>query len=166
MSDDFASIVNTVNLYAMAVDSHRYAMFEQVFTHDIRCDFGGGAAFTDRAQLMSVFADIHAVFDATQHMTSGHAIKVQGEKAKCLSYVSGRFRRAIEGEHCMFESTGWYDDSLVQTDEGWRIKERTSRMVSYAGDVRVMQAMPGVDTEYDLVSLYGEAQGGRVRFFE
>lgn len=163
-TDDLSSIVNVINLYAIAVDSHRYELFDRIFTEDIRCDFGGGAAFTDRATLSSVFKDIHAVFSATQHLTSGHAITVDGDSAYCLSYVYARFRREVEGADSLFESSGWYDDLLVRSANGWRIKDRTSRMVSYSGDIRVMQAMPGVDTNYHLASLFHEADEGRVAF--
>ncbi len=166
VAEDVALITNLVNLYPIAVDSHRYGMFEKIFTEDIRCDFGGGAAFTDRATLTRVFKDIHAVFTATQHMTSGHAVTVTGEEARCFSYVCGRFRRKLDDGNGLFESTGWYDDLLVRTPIGWRIKDRISRMVTYSGDLRVMQTMPGIDTSYALVSLYEEAHAGRVRFFE
>ncbi|MDB5726687.1 MAG: hypothetical protein JWQ16_3441 [Novosphingobium sp.] len=162
---DYVEIVNVINLYAVAVDAHRYTLFENVFTEDIRCDFGGGAAFTDRQTLCSVFADIHAVFDATQHITSGHAITVDGDRANCLSYVSAKFRRKIDEVDCVFESTGWYDDVLVRTGGGWRIKDRTSRMVTYGGDIRVMQVMPGVKTNYTLSSLASEDKAGRINFF-
>jgi ketosteroid isomerase-like protein len=166
MSDDIASIVNVINFYAVAVDAHRYAMFERIFTEDVECDVGGGAVFTDRATLMKVFADIHAVFDATQHITSGHAVALHGDRANCLSYVSGRFRREIDGSPCVFHSTGWYDDVLVRQADGWRISRRVSRMVTYGGDIRVMQAMPGVDTKYDVAALFAEADAGRIRFFD
>lgn len=162
----FAEIANVINLYAVAVDAHRYDLFDQVFSQDVRCDFGGGAAFTDRQTLSAVFAQIHAVFDATQHMTSGHAISLDGDQAHCLSYVTGRFRREIDGTSCVFETSGWYDDMLVRLPEGWRIKDRSSRMLSYTGDIRVMQAMPGVDTNYPLLALSAEAQAGRIGFFE
>jgi hypothetical protein len=164
--DDIAQIVNVINTYAVAVDAHRYELFERVFCDDIRCDFGGGASFNDRQTLSSVFAQIHAVFDATQHITSGHAVTVSGDRAKCLSYVSARFRRDIDDVPCVFESTGWYDDLLVRTSGGWRIKDRTSRMVSYGGDIRVMQAMPGIDTDYRLLALSAEDRAGRVSFFK
>lgn len=164
-SADRSAIINTINSYAVAVDARRYDLFEQIFTEDVRCDFGGGAAFTDRATLQKVFADIHAVFDATQHMTSGHAITLHGDRANCLSYVSGRFRRRLEEGEGLFQSTGWYDDVLVRTPAGWRIADRTTRMVSVAGDPRVMQVMPGVDTNYTLLSLYTEAAEGRIRYF-
>ncbi|MCK9553760.1 nuclear transport factor 2 family protein [Aquamicrobium sp.] len=165
MQDDRSAIINIVNLYAVAVDARRYDLFAQVFSDDIQCDFGGGAAFTNRDALESAFAAIHAVFDSTQHLTSGHVISLNGDRANCLSYVVGRFRRRLEDGEGFFESAGWYDDFLVRTPVGWRIRERASRMVSTSGDLRVMQVMPGVDTNYELFSLFNEADKGSVRFF-
>lgn len=162
--DDFSAITNLINMYAVAVDSHRYDLFERIFTDDIRCDFGGGAAFADRSTLTSTFRDIHAVFTATQHITSGHAITVNGDEANCLSYVFARFRREVDGSDSFFESTGWYDDVLIRQPQGWRIKDRISRMVSCGGNPKVMQAMAGVDTNYPLLSLSAEAAEGRIRF--
>ena len=162
---DIPNIINVTNLYAIAVDSHRYDLFDQVFAEDIRCDFGGGAACEGRAILVSMFADIHAVFSATQHVTSGHVVRLDGDRAHCFSYVHGRFRRPIEGKEAVFDSTGWYDDMLNRTPQGWRIKDRVSRMVTYGGDIRVMQAMPGIDTNYVLASLYEEVAGGQSKFF-
>lgn len=164
-SDDLIQITNVLNLYAVALDSHRYDLFEKVFTPDVRIDFGGGAAWTSRAALESGFKAIHAVFAATQHIVSGHAIEVDGDRARSLSYVNARFMRDIDGKRAVFDSTGWYDDALIRTPEGWRIKDRVSRMVSATGEHRVMQAMPDVDTDFKLKSLAAEAEAGRVAFF-
>lgn len=164
-AEDFSQIVNIVNLYAVATDSHRYDLFEQIFTPDVRLDFGAGAALDGLDTLMTAYRAIHAVFSATQHMTSGHVVRVEGNEAYCFSYVAGRFRRTLDGGEGLFESTGWYDDTLVRTPQGWRIRERISRMVSHAGDIRVMQAMPDVDTNYILTSLFDEADAGRIAFF-
>lgn len=164
-ADDFSQIVNLVNLYAVATDSRRYELFEQIFTDDIHLDFGAGAALDGLPMLMTAYRAIHEVFDATQHMTSGHTVKVNGDEARCFSYVSGRFRRKLEDSAGLFESTGWYDDDLVRTDGGWRIRRRISRMVSHTGDVRVMQAMPDVDTNYVLSALSAEVDAGKVSFF-
>ncbi len=163
-SDDLAQIVNVVNLYAFAVDSHQYEIFKEVFTEDIRCDFGGGAAFSDRETLMRVFKDIHAAFSANQHIVSGHTTRLAGDTAHCFSYVNAFFRRTIDAKECLFNSTGWYEDKLIRTPQGWRIKDRLSRMVSVSGDHRVMQAMPGIDTEFKLASLAEEASAGQLKF--
>jgi len=160
--DDISQITNLINLYAVAVDSRRYGLFEQIFTQDIQCDFGGGAGFSERDTFISAFEQIHAPFSATQHMTSGHTIMVEGEDAWCFSYVHGRFRRELDNAQALFESTGWYDDVLIKGDEGWRIQRRISRMVSYAGDARVMQAMPGVDTNFVLAALHEDGDAGAV----
>lgn len=164
--DDLASVTNVINLYAMALDSHRYDLFEAVFTDDVRCDFGGGAAWSDRASLVAAFEQIHAAFSAHQHMVTGHTIVIDDDRARCLSYVNARFRRVVDGKDALFDSTGWYDDRLVRTAAGWRIDDRISRMVTAAGDAGVMQAMPDVDTAFSLLSLADEAQAGRIRFFE
>lgn len=164
--DDFSQIVNLVNFYAVATDSHRYERFDEIFTADVHLDFGAGAALDGLDILIPAYRAIHAVFAATQHMTSGHVVRVNGDRASCFSYVTGRFRRMLEDGEGVFESTGWYDDALIRTPQGWRIKDRVSRMVSYQGDIRVMQAMPGVDTNYVLVSLFAEADAGRVAFLD
>lgn len=163
---DTIDIVATVNLYAVALDSHRYDLFEQVFTEDVRTDFGGGAEFRGRQPLVDAFIAIHAPFHSNQHIVSGHSVTVEGDAAFCFSYVNANFTRFIDGTLCLFNSTGWYDDQLVREAGGWRIRDRVSRMVTAHGDHRVMQAMPGVDVDFKLLSLGAEAEAGRVEFFK
>lgn len=165
MGKSIADVVNVVNLYAAALDSQRYGLFEQVFTEDAKVDFGGGVVFPDRATLMAAFDTIHAAFSATQHATSGHVVLFDAGGAKCFSYVHARFRRMIDGVDCLFDSTGWYDDRLVETADGWRIALRASRMVSWTGNIRVMQAMEEASADFPLASLFVEAREGRVGFF-
>lgn len=165
MAPDIPQIVNVVNLYAVALDAQRYAMFDQVFTASVQVDFGGGVVLSDRATLVSAFQAIHAAFSATQHATSGHVVSFGHNEAKCLSYVHARFRRVIDGTDCLFDSTGWYDDRLVESGEGWRIAHRVSRMVSWTGDIRVMQAMGDAPAEFQLMSLAAEAGKGHIGFF-
>ena len=162
---DRSEIVNIINLYAVALDGHRYELFDEIFAADVKTDFGGGAGWSSLEELKAGFKAIHAVFGATQHAVSGHAVRVESDEAYCLSYVCGRFAREIDGQRAVFESTGWYDDHLVRTKAGWRIKDRVSRMFAASGDIRVMQAMPGIDTNYTYFALGDEADAGRVKFF-
>lgn len=157
---DSSSIVAVLHLYALAVDTQRWALFDQTFTPDVQADFGGGAVWHDLATLKRDFEAIHAPFDATQHVTTNHNVNLQGDRAHCLSYVHGRFIR----NGSMFESTGWYDDRLVLTDGGWRIAERVCRMVWWGGDPRVLETTEGVTVEHKLSSLRTEAHAGRLAF--
>jgi ketosteroid isomerase-like protein len=165
-SEDTVRIVAVINLYAVALDSHRYDLFDRVFARDARTDFGGGAAFEGRDALVEAFKAIHAPFHATQHIISGHSVTVTGDAAFCLSYVHAYFTRRINGQLCVFDSTGWYDDRLVRQADGWRIGHRISRMVTANGDHRVMQAMPGIDVDFKLLSLGEEAEQGRIEFLK
>jgi len=161
-SNDVIDVISTINLYPVALDSHRYDLFARIFSADATTDFGGGAAFTGLEQLVGTFKAIHEPFFATQHIVSGHSVQVSGDRATCFSYVHGFFTRRIDGKLCVFDSTGWYDDQLVRVDDGWRISYRVSRMVTANGDHRVMQAMPGVDVNFNLLSLGEEAAAGNI----
>lgn len=161
-SDDISGVINVVNLYAAALDTQQWALFDQVFTPDAETDFGGPAPWPDLASLKRDFAAIHAPFDATQHVTTNHQVVVDGDAAHCLSYVHGRFIRQIPDGGNMFESGGWYDDRLVRTAAGWRIRRRTCRMVWWSGEPRVLQTTPDVPVDPQLLSLKAEAAAGRI----
>ena len=164
-SDDVIEIIQVVNLYAIAVDTRRWELFDQVFTADAQTDFGGGARWQDRAQLKRDFAFVHEPFDATLHVTTNHQVVVRDDAANCISYVHGRFIRQVPGGN-MFESGGWYDDRLVRTPAGWRISHRVCRMVWAGGNPVVLQTMPGVTGEQQLDSLSREAAAGTIAYLQ
>lgn len=163
---DTIQVIATINLYATALDTHRYDLLERVFADDACTDFGGGAAFEERESLVEAFKTIHAPFHATQHIVSGHSVTVEADTAYCMSYVQAYFTRHVEGVLCVFEFSGWYDDQLVRQADGWRIRNCVSRMVTANGDHRVMQAMPGIDVDFRLLSLSEEAAAGRIAFLQ
>lgn len=164
-SRDEVEIIGIINLYAFMVDSQQWSLFDQVFCVDVMADFGGGAVWEDRDSFKRDFVAVHTPFDSTQHMTSNHVVRVRAEQAYCVSYVHGRFIRKVEGGH-LFESTGWYDDLLVKTEEGWRISKRVCRSVWADGNPRVMETLPGISGVPQLYSLKVEAESGAVRFLQ
>lgn len=162
-TQDIAAIVNTVNLYPIAVDSMQWALFDKVFTEDAETDFGGAAVFTGLANIKQVFDAIHAPFKATQHAARGHHVSVIGDTATCVSYVHAHFIRDVAGEGGnMFESIGWYDDTLVRTSLGWRIARRVCRTTWSGGNPAVLQTTPDVHVEEVNHSLRDESREGRV----
>jgi hypothetical protein len=164
ISEPAAEIINTVNLYTVAVDSQTWDLFDQVFTADIRADFGGPAQWHDRASLKRDFAAVHAPFKATQHTTSNHRVLIDGDRGYCLSYVRAMFIRDVpEGGH-LFEAAGWYDDVLEQISGAWRIKQRTNRTFWSGGNPLVLQTVPGITVELQHFALKDEAAAGHVTF--
>jgi len=135
--EDKAEIIELVNLYAFALDSHRWDLFDRIFTDDVRADYGPGAEWPTRSDFVSAFVDIHQQHDCHQHTMMGHLVHVDGDKAYAFTYGNWLLiRHAAEGDPTWL-GTGWYDDELVRTDRGWRIKDRISRLISYSGNPNV-----------------------------
>ena len=61
---------------------------------------------------------------ATQHLMGNHMIAVDGETATAKSAVRAMHRKKPEHGGDTYNMIGWYDDKLVKTADGWRIKER------------------------------------------
>ena len=66
----------------------------------------------------------------------------------------------------MWDGTGYYDDRLVRTAEGWRIAKRVCRVVFWTGNPRVQTPMDEIEFKLDLVSLKTEAAAGRLDFLK
>lgn len=162
-NDDRMSVIGVVNLYALAVDTQCWSLFDAAFSKDVHADFGRGAVWNDLASFKRDFEAIHAPFDATQHVTTNHNVSLHGDTAHCLSYVHGRFIRDVPGGN-MFESTGWYDDRLARIDGEWRITHRVCRMIWWGGNPRVLETVEGLKAEHQLDSLRGEARAGRLAY--
>ena len=160
---DKTNVIAVLNLYALAVDTQRWDLFNDAFTEDVHADFGGAAVWTTLATLKRDFAAIHSPFNATQHVTTNHNVTIHGDTAHSLSYVHGRFIRQVPGGN-MFESTGWYDDRLVKTRGEWRIVHRVCRMVWWGGNPKVLETVEGIKVEHKLDSLSAEATAGRLAY--
>lgn len=161
-SEDIIQIINVINLYPLAVDTRRWDLLDRVFTQDAHTEFGGPARWNDLISLKRDFEIIHRPFEATLHVTTNHQVVVNGDSASCLSYVHGRFIREVPEGGSMFESGGWYDDLLVRTPAGWRIKMRSCHTVWSGGNPAVLQTMPGVSGELQRESPGREAAAGRI----
>jgi hypothetical protein len=141
-SDDISAIINVVNLYPLAVDTRKWELFDLIFTPDVHADFATPTPWTDLASLKRDFKAVHDPFDHTQHVVTNHVVVVDGDRADCTSYVRARLSREAPGGN-IFEMAGWYDDGLVRTSAGWRIKSRKTNIIWMGGEPRVL--MPDSD---------------------
>ncbi len=160
--DDISTIIMAVNTYPLAVDSLSWALFDRVFTADVVADYGGGAMWNDLESMKRDFHTIHAPFKSTQHFTGNHVVTVNGDEAHCFSYVRAHFMRNFDGGDHEYQAIGWYDDVLVRTFAGWRIRHRVTRSSWTGGNPKVLETLPGVAGEQLLTPLSGEAAAGNV----
>lgn len=126
---DEAAIVRTLNLYALAMDTQRWDLFDRIFTPDVDADYADPAHWRDLESFKRDFAAYHTPFDSTQHVMMNHLVEVKGDLANSFVYSTWLLiKQGTEGgDH--WQGTGWYDDLLVRTADGWRIKKRTCRVL-------------------------------------
>ena len=162
---DEASIIDILNLYGFAVDTQKWELFDRIFTPDVEADFSSAAHWDDRASFKRDFGVFHHPFDSTQHAMLNHLVHVEGDRAWAFTYGNWRLiRNAVDGEP-RWDGTGWYDDALVRTADGWRIQKRVCRIIGWSGNPYVNETIPGVRFDLDTAVLREEAAAGRVGYF-
>jgi hypothetical protein len=135
MSDDKAAIIEVLNLYGFALDAHRWDLMDRVFTQDVHAEFGPAGAFWPNLDVVKrAFADFHESLDNHEHTMMGHVVHVEGDQAYAFSYGEWLLEREAAEGGSQWLGKGWYDDELVRTVDGWRIKKRICRLVSWTGN--------------------------------
>ena len=161
---DSDSIIQLINLYGFAVDTQRWDLFDRIFTADVEADFSEAAHWHELQKFKSDFAVFHAPFDSTQHAMMNHLVNISGDRANGFTYATWRLiRKGVEGGD-LWEGTGWYDDQLVRTRDGWRIQKRTCRVAWWGGNALVQEALPGAKFTPNSLALRDEASAGRINF--
>lgn len=148
---DKAAIIEIMNLYAFALDTQQWHLFDRIFTKDVRADFGpASAVWSDLVSFKRAFAEFHNTLDNYQHTMMGHLVQVDGDKAHAFAYGNWLLVREAATGGSSWLGTGWYDDELIRTGLGWRIQRRVCRLVSWTGNPAVPQ--PNRDQSPDMTT--------------
>ena len=163
---DSAEIISVLNLYGFLLDAQQWDLFHLVFTEDLESEFGpAGLAWPDLETLKSHFIEFHEQLDNHQHTMMGHLVRVDADQAYAFSYGNWMLRRdAVEEAEKTWTGSGWYDDKLVRTPNGWRISRRVARLVTWTGNPAVSGTNPEAD--FSLHVLKDDVEAGKVEFFK
>lgn len=162
---DRNEIIGLINLYGFAVDTQCWDLFDRIFTPDVTADFSASAQWRDLASFKRDFAVFHDPFDSTQHAMLNHLVHREGDAAHAFTYGNWRLiRKTVDGDP-RWDGTGWYDDELVRTGAGWRIKKRVCRVMGWSGNPFVNETIPGVKFELTSTVLRQAAAAGEIGFF-
>lgn len=166
MDMDKANVIEVLNLYGFALDAKQWDLFDLIFTQDVTAEFGpASAVWTDLDTFKRAFAAFHQTLDNQQHQMMGQLVHVEGDTANAFSYGNWiLIRNSAKGGH-QWIGTGWYDDLLVRTGQGWRIKRRVCRLVSWAGNPAVPQPNIGQAPDMQTHVLGVHCEEGKVGYF-
>lgn len=165
--EDKSAIVDVLNLYGFALDAREWDLFDRIFTADVIAEFGpAGAAWSGLDVFKRSFAEFHDRLDSHQHTMMGQLVHVDGDKANAFSYGNWLLvRNAAEGGPTWL-GTGWYDDELVRTDQGWRIQHRVCRLQSWSGNPSVPEPHKEHQPDMKLNVLSQHAEDGKIAFLK
>jgi 3-phenylpropionate/cinnamic acid dioxygenase small subunit len=131
--------------YSFAIDDRDYDALDGVFTPDASIDYTetGGARGTV-AQIKKWLPVAMARFPKFQHMVATTQLKLDGDRATSRTILfNPMVHRADNGAEQVFFIGLWYRDTLVRTEQGWRIAERYEEM-GYAHNAPEMEAIPDI----------------------
>jgi len=136
LSDDLA-IREVLYGYARGVDRRDWSLFAACFDDEVDIDLSSwNGAPASRMRRDDWVAGVRAGlsgFDATQHLTANHLVRVNGDAAHCTSDVQAS--HVLGGER--FVLGGWYDTGLRRTADGWRIAANTLHVTWRDGPERL-----------------------------
>jgi SnoaL-like domain len=126
---DRLEIQDTLLAYSTALDvpGRRWDQWYKCFTPDAVCEYPTIGPKSP-AELQELFSLNDAVRLTTQHLFLNIVIAIDGDTATVRSECSYAAvnRGETAGKNTLRLSGLWFDDALVRTGDGWRIRHRVA----------------------------------------
>ncbi len=82
MIADRLDVIDVVNRYATALDSKDWDLLDEVFSPDVRADFG--ERLEGVAAVKALVRSMLGGCGPTQHLLGNHRVEVDGDRARCI----------------------------------------------------------------------------------
>lgn len=124
--EDRIEIDALLTRYATAVDRRDWVLYESCFTADAFIDYtASGGIKGSLGEVQRWLSQVMPAFAMTQHLVTNRQVAIDGDTATCRSYFFNPLGVADgKGGMSIYFDGGYYNDKLVRTSSGWRIKER------------------------------------------
>jgi len=139
---DRAAISDVVIKYATALDQRNWTLLRSILIDPVHIDYSSFFPAAD----MVLPADEWVArvgqlsrFYATQHLSTNHVHRIDGDEASCVSYMqAAHFLKRDDHDYACF-LYGHYTSLLTRTDTGWKIRKLTLVVTASLGDDRVFE---------------------------
>lgn len=135
---DRLEIIELTHRYCWALDSKQFDLLDTVFLADATAELRS-APLEGRDAIRDRIRSALSTLDATQHTVSNHLVTIDGDTASARTYLhSQHVRHGTPGGE-LYVIAGRYEDELVRTPEGWRIRFRRLVTVWSEGNLDVVR---------------------------
>lgn len=124
---DKQDIAEVVVRYSTGIDRRDWDLFRTCFTDDVIAAYDGIATWDSVDAITDFMEASHADMGHTMHRLTNIVISVDGDAATARTYVDAVLM-ASDGQSGL-NPRGIYEDRLVRTADGWRIRHRRYTMV-------------------------------------
>jgi len=126
ISDRF-EIMDLLVDYCSAIDAKDLDALDLIFTQDAQIDYSKAGGPIGGLTLIKKFLAENLGDLPRQHMISNYKIQIEGDSAKSRCLCHNPLELPRQGDTLEVVIWGlWYNDKLVRTSKGWRIKEKVS----------------------------------------
>jgi 3-phenylpropionate/cinnamic acid dioxygenase small subunit len=113
--------------YATGIDRRDWELLRSCFTDDCDADYGDIGVWNGADEITAWMREAHASCGHTLHRITNQAVTSNGDGVSARSYVDALVMFADNQSGT--RATGFYDDELVATEDGWKIARRRFTMV-------------------------------------
>jgi hypothetical protein len=128
--------------FAQSLDTKNWELASSLFTDEVVADFsayGIPAKTMKKEELIGLFQySFRNEKLITEHLYTNFLIEVNGKKATChFNFIGNHYVKELEsGEE--FYLYAQYSDKLEQTEDGWKISERTLTIFYTKGNATML----------------------------
>jgi hypothetical protein len=125
---DRLEITETITRYSYGLDQRRWEEWDLAFTDDAVIDFSAfGMTPASPADVRQIFSQGDPLRISGQHLLSNIVIRLDGDTATTHAEFTMVTLARVEGTRLVRRARagGWYEDQLVRSDAGWRIRRHT-----------------------------------------
>jgi 3-phenylpropionate/cinnamic acid dioxygenase small subunit len=126
--------------YGLTLDSHDWIGFATLFTSDANAFYLDMPPCRGYQAIEDTCRAALAPMSATQHLISNVVVRLDGDRAESTCYLQAQHVKTGTAGGDNFIIAGRYDDQLVRTPDGWRIRERRLQAMWTAGNPAVVGA--------------------------
>ena len=113
--------------YATGIDSRDWELFRSCFTEDCDVEYPEIGVWQSADEITEWMRNVHDACGHTLHRITNQVVMQRDDGVTARSYVDGIVM--FPDNEAGTRATGYYDDALVATDEGWKIARRRFTLV-------------------------------------
>ena len=125
---DERAIHNLLLRYATSIDGRDWQLFRTCFAQDCEVDYGAFGRWRGPREVAENVEAAHRNLGPTLHRITNIVVEHSNDEVRARSYVDAVLTTPNQGSGA-HRTSGYYDDCLIRTAEGWRITRRKLTIV-------------------------------------